>query len=335
MKRRWIAAKRLRYQKRRQAYEAARRAEYLKWLRHKRRAAQGRPKEKLLASGERVLKGPVIFSMTRNPDGMNRFLEELLRERDRGHTVFVDLSEIKDLTFDAIAVLLARISEKRFRVGGVRGNEPSDPDLREMLIASGFYGHIQRSIGVDQAGQRGEMIREGGLKAEGAVARQLIQRAKCGPESHLEVYRILVDSMNNTFDHATPSGGRLGQSPVRWWASAYNSRTGGRGHFAFVDNGIGVLESLNVRGVRLLARSIGLHDDHSLLRAVFDGKIASRTDLPNRGHGLPGIKGVAERGVVKNVIVITNGVVADLSRGDYRKLAYPFGGTLLTWEVES
>jgi hypothetical protein len=64
---------------------------------------------------------------------MTEFLSRLRTERDRDRTVFVDLSDIKELTFDAIAVLLARIDDKSFRVGGVRGNEPTDRGLREML----------------------------------------------------------------------------------------------------------------------------------------------------------------------------------------------------------
>lgn len=274
--------------------------------------------------------------MVHNPDGMNRFLKALLKLRDEDNTVFVDLSGVEELTFDAIAVLLARINETRFRMGGVRGNEPADPALRQMLITSGFYGHIRRRGGLDDGQeQRGEMIKESGLKAIGVIAQQLIRRATRSDKPHAEVYRILLDSMNNTFDHATPPElQRLGHAHVHWWASAYHDPVRGVGYFAFVDNGVGILKSLALRGVRLVARKLNLHSDAALLEAVFEGKIGSRTELTNRGHGLPGIQGVADRGSVRNVVVITNAVAADISAKKYRNLRVPFDGTLLTWEVK-
>lgn len=42
--------------------------------------------------------------MSLNPDRMTEFLIRLRIERDKDYTVFVDLSEIEERKFDAIAV---------------------------------------------------------------------------------------------------------------------------------------------------------------------------------------------------------------------------------------
>jgi hypothetical protein len=312
--------------------EAKRRKEHVRWKREWRRTHQGRANYELRWSREIELKGPAVFSMTRNPEGMNRFFRQLTQERKWGRSVFVDLGDIKELTFDAIAVLLARISDRRFGVEGVRGREPNNPKLRDLLIASGFYGHVRRDGGMDASAQRGQMIREGGRKAMGESALMLRRRVSSKPLRG--VYRILMDSMNNTFDHATSDEGRAQGRSVKWWASAYVDPERRRGYFAFVDNGVGIIESINLKGFRALADMLGVVDSASTLRAIFNGEIESRTALPNRGHGLPGIREVAERGDVQDLRVITNDVFADVSRGEYRTLRHSYDGTVLTWEVD-
>lgn len=138
--------------------DLAKRLQRARWRREQRRrtARKKRRRElhKRLRARPRVRRNPrraLIpvaapgqFSFVRNPAAaitfVNRLREVFLTNRD----VKVDLSAVKELTSDAVLlVLLSRLSDPAFVRGRhFQGNEPKDVAARQLLNQSGFFQFV-------------------------------------------------------------------------------------------------------------------------------------------------------------------------------------------------
>ena len=138
--------------------------------------------------------------------------------------------------------------------------------------------------------------------------------------------------MSNTFKHADPQT----EATENWWVASYphpdlNPR---RWCFAFVDNGVGILESLKIKGFfKRLRQQLGLLPDHEVLQDLMEGKIGSRLGLSYRGKGLPGIYKELQRGRIQNLVIVANNIRANFATKEYVTLTQPFDGTFLYWEL--
>jgi hypothetical protein len=336
MKKFWKEADYKAARRRHERYEAKRRKHFKAALAKKHRAARGRPTtSRSRPRPEKVLAAPVIFSMARNADDMNRFFVRLTQEAEEGNRVFVDLSGVKVLTLDAIAVLNARIHDTRFAYGGIRGNVPEDRSLHAILVASGFFKHMANAGAFPRPhpSAGGQTFHERtGLRGGQETAQSLRQAISAEPVRGL--YHVLMEAMNNTGDHATPANLRRRGLAYKWWVSAYRAPGKKTAHFAFVDNGMGILASLNEQRERMSSPWSWPDSDAIVLKRVFDGQIPSSTFKPERGKGLPAIQRKVDLGLLRNMTVISNGAIGNLDTSTFRNVKYPFTGTVLTWEID-
>ena len=330
MKKLWTERRWKQYQSKRQHYEAARRRERRAWIRRRRRANQWKPNPRRRPRKNVTVTAPARFSMVENPEEMSRFLKRLSRENDRRHHVFVDLSGISTLTSDGIAVLLARV--KRGRSGVTTGgNWPNDPKLKSMLTQSGFAQHVV-APGVDTSGDHGEIVKRSSYKVMPDMAQSLIAcvtRGLTGRKQRRQpVQSALLECMSNTHDHAAPASEREG-----WWATAYYDENERKAFFTFVDLGVGIFRSRRVTLLQTVLKHLGAMRNVVLMEDILKGNVPSRTGFPFRGKGLPWIYKLSQMGHLRNLIVVSNDVFADVARDKYRSLDPPFGGTLLYWEI--
>jgi len=70
-----------------------------------------------------------------------------------------------------------------------------------------------------------------------------------------------------------------------------------------------------------------------LLKDMLSGEVESRTGLPYRGKGLPSMNQDLIRGGIRNLIIISNDVKAEVEKQNFEVLPRPFRGTLIYWEV--
>lgn len=271
---------------------------------------------------------PVLFSLIKNPDGVIAFLRDTQFWGARSHVAF-DLSGVTTMTADAVAALTAAIRAMPKTV--VRGNLPSDPAAADMLMQSGFFDYV-RSIKPLPTCTRGKIAQEQSKKVEPRVARDLIHR---GTEAihgvakpHFSTYRVLIESMSNTHNHAAK---RYAGSKT-WWATVYADHSSGRACYTFLDIGVGIFRSMKVSPFRRLYRKFGTRNNVALLKDILDGKVESRTGKNYRGKGLPAIYRLLKEGKIHSLVIITNDVYANVSTGDFRVLPTEFAGTLLYWE---
>lgn len=144
------------------------------------------------------------------------------------------------------------------------------------------------------------------------------------------LYEILIECMSNTNNHA----GKGVRASYSWWLYVYKNPVGNVTHYSFIDLGVGIYESLPVKGyINKALMSLGVISNTSILPKIFNGEIKSRTADPLRGKGLPQIYSHSKHKNIQNFKIISNDVYADLTTEKYIKLDYNFHGTFLYWEL--
>jgi hypothetical protein len=285
-----------------------------------------------VSKGETTVTAPKNFSLIENSDEMLDFFNRIQSTMQQQFTPFLDLSGLQSLTPDSIIALASNLEDWVERFGiGISGNEPIAQPLADVLGRSGFYDHVDVDR-VKTVPDRGMIQRKKDRRVDSPVASRLVEFAAasvgCSPAMS-PIYGTLIECMGNTFDHAHKS--RRGRE--YWWASVYFDEPTRTAHFTFLDNGVGIFRSRQLRRIEKLRHIVGLPEQPRILQEIFEGKLASRTGVPYRGRGLPRIYKNVQRGRLTNVIVISNRVRADLAKSEFTSLKNNFSGTLFHWEL--
>ena len=260
-------------------------------------------------------------------------MDDVERTTAQGVNVYVDLSGVTSITADAAAVLASRVQNERYAHGmSVSGNVPEDPGIREVLVETGFFNHVKPTGIRPVPSGAGQILTQQSYKVEAEATDALIRRAlDIVPGDFLVldgVQSVVVEAMNNTENHAAS---RLGRE--LWWFSVYCDREAGVVQFCFFDNGVGIFESLEKKGLwEDVKKLFGLNDRPTFLQRVLAGKVPSSTGVPHRGKGLPNIAAVRRRNPFQRLIILSNSVLADVDQNDFRSLPVSFSGTLIYME---
>lgn len=276
---------------------------------------------------------PKNFSLVNNPEEVLAFFERMRRMFAKKKNIRFDLSKVTDMTADAITVLVSRLKDSRYTRGrNYLGNEPENETLRRKFTESGFYKFVISNTKPKNR-DYGSIRARATHKVEGKTALELItfatERLYGEYRKRGGVYKTLAESMNNTRDHA--AGNRKG--PEKWWAAVHFDETAGKAIFTFVDNGIGIFKSRDLAVLQEALRILRIKKNTDLLRKMLLGEIESSTGIPYRGRGLPSIYDCLKRGDIRNLVIITNDVYANIENNDYRTLKNEFDGTFLYWEI--
>jgi hypothetical protein len=293
-------------------------------------------KEKLVRSRSLAIPAPPNFSFINNTEGMIIFLDRLRVALDLKQSVLVDLSEVVEITNDALIAMLSVIQDPRVAnnvEAFVKLPEESSKvaaRLRESGIREQFAG-LQDVV----PAKHGRIRNKWSLEADTSKANELIAFATkevFGRKKQLrDVQRILSECVDNTTFHA--SGKRDRKLHEAWWATVFCEGNPKVAYFSVLDNGVGIAEHLKINWLNQLKLLKKYQTNPDLLKAVFEGAVLSSTGLSNRGNGLPAIFRARSRGQFSALIVITNNVYIDFDQGLYRELPKPFRGTFFYWEV--
>lgn len=306
-------------------------------LRSKKRRPRGRsgPKytaERIARRKYHILAAPQVFSIIKNPEGSLPFLREIDFYSSKNYNLSFDLSGVTEITTDAIAALVATID--RLAVYA-RGNLPVNEKAQRILVESGFFDHMRRRNTEPLPPKRGTISREKqSKKVQGDVARDLIRFGTNavfgGPQQSKASYRVMVESMSNTHNHAA---GKYQTMTEKWWGTAFADSKRNCVCFTFLDTGIGIFRSVRLKTLRGMYRRLGFGSDAVILRDMLRGEVGSSTGEPYRGKGLPAIYELSRHGSIKSLVIVSNDVYADVGSEEYRMLTTEFKGTLLYWEI--
>lgn len=272
---------------------------------------------------------PTVFSLIKNPDGVVSFLREL-EAKSWKRQIDLDLAQITTITPEAIAALLANV--RRISPTPVRGNLPTDIGCQEILLQSGFFTYVSRRPGL-KISDHGKIGPKRSRKVDGVVAMELIHHGNKAiygePRRCQPAYRVLIEGMNNTREHAA----REGDEKETWWSTVYPDLQRKCVCYTFLDTGVGIFKSVKISAVKRAYRKVGLLNNADILLDILKGNVESSTGLSYRGKGLPAIYQHFLNGRIRSLVIIANRVFADVAAGNFRMMDIDFHGTLLYWEV--
>lgn len=282
-----------------------------------------------------ILPVPPEFCFATNPEEVNRFIVVMRRHMELNHDITLNFREVERVGSDAIIMLLAHSKDAKLQKGArIDGNFPRKHQPAQVLKQSGFFDHVvfKERIG----GCSGKIQRRKGKRVDSEVITDLIRFASeklFGDSRKMKgVYRIFIEAMANTRDHASAKEGEI----EKWWTTAYFDDEENKVVFSLVDTGVGIFQSAKLRFLMDSALvALGFRNRADVLASIMEGEIGSRTGIPFRGKGLPAMKRVYDRGQISNLIVAANDALINYGTNDKRVLKTPVHGTVITWEYRT
>lgn len=279
-----------------------------------------------------VLKIPENFSLI---DNANELLDRIELGRyvaKKRLPIHIQIEHVKRLTPEAIALLIAVISEGDFNKIDITGGVPDDELIRDMFIKSGFFNYVKSNIG-NIPNINLLLHQRSNKQVNTAIAKEVCKKGLIhtfGNDDIFEpLYDILIECMSNTHNHADPTKDGV----YDWWLYTYFDTSTKITFYSFFDLGIGIFESISVKDYKEVMRKLGISKNIQLVNDLYAGKIKSRTLLPERGKGLPQIYSYAVHPNIKNLTLITNNVFSNMSSNRSFELAQNFSGTFYYWEL--
>jgi len=338
-----------------------------KYKRHNSRIAKKRLKNRLrrrrkskgfryIRSREKIISDSIVktythvnapenFSMIENPEETVKFIDKLDKLFNDREKTFVNLEKVVNLDYSAVTVLVSVMFI--FKAKGIKfnGNFPKNQELGRLLVDSGFFRYLSRSVGdkVDYTlGKPNQIFTRANKKVNSALSYLVMaesSRTIWGSERTCKgLHRILIELMQNTHNHANSEE----EGSTHWWLSVNHDKQNKKVSFVFVDYGIGIFESLKKKPkaekwanrIEKLKQFFSSHGNPELLRALLEGEVhMTVTGQHFRGKGLPGIKQVLERNQISNLHVISNDVFANVEKSQYITLKSTLNGTFVYWEL--
>lgn len=291
----------------------------------------------------KTVSAPEHFCIKENPEKVIEFINKLNEALTKRKSCYIDLSAVKQLSPDAVVVLLSILSQfKKYRIP-FNGNFPFNQEVKRKLIDLGFFENLYDTPGfIRYDTSTRDVIRKHGKIPLGKLAKDIILQSTINiwkePKRCQGVYRVLMEVMQNTHSHA-----KIGQEGAEnWWISTNYDEISNTVSFSFVDYGIGVFNSLEHKkpGTKFfgaldrIRMSLTEPSNNKILQLILDGELhRTSTGHYYRGKGLPGIKTAMERNQISNLYIITNDVYANIAKKKFMTLHNSFSGAFIYWEL--
>lgn len=290
------------------------------------------------------VQAPDCLSMNEHPTETVAFINQVQAVMDRNEHVMIDLRATRRVGNDGVVVMFALLQEFHDRDLCVFGNKPLGHEPRRVLERSGLFQWVHGKIESDANSSKNRIYGSKSRKVLNEEAQEWIDSAaetiwgekrKCPG-----VYRVLVEAMANTNEHAHPKK----MAEYNWFLHIDHDEENKIVKFSFIDYGVGIFKSINkkigtvgvidkVAEVLRDARQ-RLGSDADLLRFMLKGeKVRTRTQEPFRGKGLRSMYKTQKRGRINNLIIISNKVQARVCQDEFRNLPVNFSGTFIYWEL--
>ena len=295
------------------------------------------------------IKAPKDFRLLKNTDECVRFFKKV-RDRHKAFTnkvgileMHIDLSDVIHIDF-ASTMMLDSICDELASTPplcNVWGNAPQRNECRQYLIDSGFLNNKVDAFGRDYGldGNSDNMkIERGQVKLEDDQIRKVVEIEKhickhvTGKEGrqyrHIEMIKEIC---GNTVDWS--------EAKRDQWSYGVKFEEG-KVIVVALDLGKGILESISRRFTEFVEDMLAMHTHVDILEGAFNRKYGSSSRRRNRNRGLPSIKYAQEKGIIKELTVITNNVILDFEHGENSRKFYwnrkrALEATLYSWVIDA
>lgn len=286
-------------------------------------------------------KAPKCFSIARNPtktiDFFNGIISVLKNRKFNTYFDF-DLSEVEDVTIDAIMYLLAvtkNVKADKILKYTYSGNYPKDKSVEKIIRESGFNNYV-RSESEDIIPTVDKIMIETGTNSDGKLASKICDFVKTTfnvDKKHTSsLYKTLIELMSNTFHHAYNDTEEHLIEKV-WYI--YAEHIENKIKFIFLDTGEGIVSTIFKKKTEIIKDLVGKTKDSRYVLSAFCGEQRTETRLAYRGGGLKEIYGYCKKGKLNDFSVITGSGFCSFNLDDdvVTELQEKLHGTLYYWEI--
>lgn len=295
------------------------------------------------------ISSPENLSMLENAEETISFINEIEENFRLGNKVYVRLEHVKTIAHGAIVVLLSIMMKFKSNKIPFNGDKPKNARCRHLLETSGFFKQLYCHEGEEFSIRSDRIFTHANKIVDQQLSDNLIEAISTliwnEPRRCPRLQRDFIELMQNTNNHADIKT----EGVHHWWTTAYYIPSLNKACFAFIDYGVGILESLRKcdRG-----RFKGLFkdiyeffkptDNAELMKLLLNGDIHrlaqkrrphSKTKDYYRGKGLPGIFRSFKNNHISNLVVISNDVLAHCNSNEFNLLNNKFSGTFVYWEL--
>jgi anti-anti-sigma regulatory factor len=289
-----------------------------------------------------ILKAPAHLSIQFNTEETLEFFQKLQSILHQTKNIFLDMSDINQMSEDAILYLLSRLEyfTTVYPQFIVTGSVPKDKVCRDILIDSNFLKYVKAEIKFHP--KENVFPIESGFESDGRIVAKLLNFiSKIFPfvsDNKERIYDPIMESLTNTKNHAY----KIGARHKRWWVTVFPDKNDpNRVHITTLDNGLGIPATIQKNWrerVQAQSSKIGLSDinDCALIESALLGGFRTRTEQIERGTGLPTIFNATELDQVDNLNIISNNAYISIENKNIIKkttLKNKFHGTLLSWDI--
>jgi len=269
---------------------------------------------------------PEIFSIVDNKEGFMNFYHQFDNKVWHGKPVYIDLSRVNAITPDALLCVIASMAN--YQVAGkhglIKGNSPMDPHCKQVFLESGFYKYVLSDFRHTDTGnvlsiRDGTMVDPVEATAVIVFIRNKLHITK--RQTTRAVFTTIMEAMNNVREHAY--GTRKNQG---WWLMALPEKDAKIIHFSLADNGRGIPETIRKKGIEQI-----ISKDADLIKAAVSEN-RSETKLYYRGNGLPKLKTLVDKKMIKNLHIISKRGYYYMDEDKAFQLPFEYHGTIIFWD---
>jgi hypothetical protein len=287
------------------------------------------PKEKFVN-----VKAPRVLNLDYSNAGNTvNFIEKIKQYCNNRININLQLIDVTEFGSGAIAMLVSVLDE--FNEKGVifTGKEPLNSDARKTLQNSGFFKYVTRYGKKRIISNKNIILRRKGNTTD---------LCEIAPEVHKAMETVwglkarcpllfggIGEIIRNSCDHAFND-----RDSIVWHLEINHSENNNAVKFSLVDNGQGIIKTLNNKSFYESIKNI-LKDDAQILFNAFNNGIKSKTNLPWRGKGLPTIYEMYTDKVITNLVVVTNNVYIDFDKNIVSCTNSNYTGTYYYWQVNN
>ncbi len=197
------------------------------------------------------LKAPNDFSLISKTESVLDYFNLAEKTINSRNQIIFDISDISNLTPDAIALLIAKINQRQFHKGiRIIGNAPKNEQLKNIFVQSGFYHYVNSKAPEINNKTNLLLHKKTNHKVEPAIAKQAcligVRHTFGNDEIYEPLYDVLIEAMQNTNNHA----GLDKKGIYDWWLYVFNDPKSKITSYSFLDLGVGIFESLPVKNWR-------------------------------------------------------------------------------------
>ncbi|MBK8398740.1 MAG: hypothetical protein IPL26_26275 [Leptospiraceae bacterium] len=258
----------------------------------------------------------------------------------RRNKIKIDLTNVSSISSESILYLLSfgYYLKKKYNYLSLRGNLPKNEQCKQFMIECGFSSHVRFDTEFIQQNKDILSI-QSGKTADTDIAEKVVEffklkTGKARGQITKSIYTTIMELMVNTVDHAYDSPNQNIRND--WWLIAFYIQEDNKIEFAFLDNGVGIPKTLNKK-LKEKINEFLLHNNHYLLsESALNGKLQeginrSRTKEENRGNGLPKIKSFFSKGLIKELIILSDKGYINMMTKEQKDIENNFKGTLFRW----